>query len=67
MITIGVDAHKRVHLAVALDAAGREVARRRGPNSADGWQQLLAWGAARGVRCRWGTPRLMMWGLPIIW
>ena len=54
MITIGVDAHKRVHMAVALDAAGREVARWRGPNSADGWQQLRAWGAALGARCRWG-------------
>ncbi len=44
MITIGVDAHKRVHMAVALDAAGREVAQWRGPNSPGGWQQLLIWG-----------------------
>ncbi len=54
MITIGVDAHKRVHMAVALDAAGREVARWRGANSADGWQQLLVWSTALGARCRWG-------------
>jgi len=26
MIAIGVDAHKRVHVAVAVDDAGREVA-----------------------------------------
>jgi hypothetical protein len=37
MITIGVDAHKRVHAAVAVDEAGREVAQWRGPNSPDGW------------------------------
>ena len=46
MHTIGVDAHKRVHEAVALDAAGREVGRRRVPNSAAGWRALLTWGAA---------------------
>jgi hypothetical protein len=38
MITIGVDAHKGVHVAVAVDEAGREVARWRGPNSATGWR-----------------------------
>ncbi len=41
-------------MAVALDAAGREVARWRGPNTPTGWQQLLAWGAALGARCRSG-------------
>jgi transposase len=57
MLTIGVDAHKRVHAAVALDAAGQAVGRRRVANSAAGWQALLAWaaglGAAAGPR-RWG-------------
>ena len=48
MLTIGVDAHKRVNMAVAIDAAGREVARWRGPNSVAGWQQLAAWAAALG-------------------
>jgi hypothetical protein len=37
MPKIGVDAHKRVNMAVALDAAGRAVARWRGPNSVAGW------------------------------
>ncbi|MDP9372503.1 MAG: transposase [Chloroflexota bacterium] len=54
MITIGVDAHKRVHLAVAVDEAGREVARWRGPNSAEGWRQVASWGDALGTGCRWG-------------
>ena len=49
MLTVGVDAHKRVNMAVAIDAAGREVARWRGPNSVEGWQQLAAWAAAEGI------------------
>ena len=41
MITIGVDAHKRLHVAVALDEAGREVTTWRGPNSPTGWARRL--------------------------
>jgi len=36
MVTIGVDAHKRMHMAVALDDAGRVIDQWRGPNTADG-------------------------------
>jgi transposase len=54
MLTVGVDAHKRVTMAVAIDAAGRAVARWRGPNSVEGWQQLAAWAAARDAEVRWG-------------
>lgn len=54
VITIGVDAHKRVHAAVAIDEAGREIAQWRGPNSPAGWQQLAAWTASLGTPCRWG-------------
>lgn len=53
MITIGVDAHKRVQVAVAADDAGREVARWSGPNSPGGWRQLELWGTALGPACRW--------------
>ena len=54
MLAIGVDAHKAVHVAVAMDGAGREVARWRGANSAAGWQQLAAWAADLGGDRRWG-------------
>lgn len=47
MITIGVDAHKRIHAADAVDEAGRELAAWRGPNSQIGWEKLLSW--ARGL------------------
>jgi transposase len=55
MITIGVDAHKREHVAVVLDEAGRELNRWRGPNSAEGWLKMLGWASSLdGVR-RWGV------------
>lgn len=54
MITIGVDAHKRVHVAVAVDDAGREVGRWTGPNNPAGWRQLGVWGTTLGPACRWG-------------
>jgi transposase len=54
VITIGVDAHKRVHVAVDLDDAGKELAQWRGPNSPTGWRSLAAWGSSFGVDRRWG-------------
>lgn len=54
MLTIGVDAHKRVHAAVALDDAGREVDRWRGPNRLDGWEALRAWAEPLGAERQWG-------------
>jgi transposase len=56
MITIGVDAHNHLHVATALDAAGRVIDRWQGPNSPDGWAALLAWGRSQRRRAprRWG-------------
>ncbi len=54
MITIGVDAHKRVHVALALDDMGRELGHWRGQNSAAGWQDFAQWSAALGVEHRVG-------------
>jgi len=44
MIWIGVDAHKRVHQAVALSQAG-VVGTRTIPNTPEAWAALLAWAA----------------------
>jgi transposase len=55
MLTLGVDAHKRLHEAVALDGVGHEVGRRRVPNSPTGWDDLLAWAAGLGAPRRWGV------------
>ena len=62
MHTIGVDAHKRVHEAVALDTAGREVGRRRVPNTAAGWRDLLTWATGLG-----GEDAPRRWGIEGAW
>jgi transposase len=54
MLTIGVDAHKRVHVAVALNEAGQVLDEWRGPNTLEGWQELTAWAQALGGPRRWG-------------
>ena len=54
MITIGVDAHKGLHVAVALDEAGRELTRWQGPNSRRAWAELAQWAAALGAPRQWG-------------
>ena len=54
MVSIGVDAHKRLHVAVALDDAGRVVDRWRGANSPDGWQEIYEWAAHLGEPRQWG-------------
>jgi transposase len=54
MITIGVDAHKQIHVALALDEAGREIDDWRGPNSASGWLQLSRWASDLHEDRQWG-------------
>jgi transposase len=54
MISIGVDAHKSAHVAVALDAAGQLCGQWQGANSAAGWAELQAWAHSLGDTRRWG-------------
>ena len=54
MLTIGIDAHKRVHQAVALDERGQVVASWRGANDAPAWTQLHAWAEELSGSRRWG-------------
>jgi transposase len=54
MLTIGVDAHKGTHVAVAVDAAGHECGQWAGPNSADGWVAITAWAQGLGEERCWG-------------
>jgi transposase len=54
MITVGVDAHKSLHVAVAFDGGGREVGTWRGPNSPTGWAGLRAWALPLGEPRVWG-------------
>jgi transposase len=54
MITLGVDAHKQVHAAVALDEAGQALGHWRGPNSRRGWQALHEWAVGLDGPRQWG-------------
>lgn len=62
MITIGVDAHKVVHAAVAVDDAGRDVGHWRGQNSPAGWRELYSWAAAQGEIRQWGIEGAWTYG-----
>lgn len=54
MITIGVDAHKSLHAAVAIDAFGAELGGWQGPNTEEGWRSLAAWAAGLDAVRQWG-------------
>ncbi|MEA3300636.1 MAG: IS110 family transposase [Pseudomonadota bacterium] len=54
MITLGVDAHKEVHVAVAVDEQGRPLDSWQGANSEQAWQELQAWA------CQWESRQ---WGI----
>jgi transposase len=43
MSVVGVDAHKTIHVAHAIDAAGQPLADWRGPNTPDGWLAFVEW------------------------
>jgi transposase len=54
VITIGVDAHKSIHVALAVDEAGRELSEWRGANSPEGWQALAHWADELTTTTQWG-------------
>jgi transposase len=62
VITIGVDAHKRIHVGLALDDAGQEIGHWRGPNSTAGWRQLQQWATDLGGPREWGIEGAWSYG-----
>jgi transposase len=54
MLTLGVDAHKKLHVAIALDDQGRPVSHWRGSNSVASWRECLAWAGQLGATRQWG-------------
>lgn len=54
MNTVGVDAHKRLHVALALDEFGREISSWKGTNSQHGWESFHAWLNGLGDDCQVG-------------
>lgn len=62
MNTVGVDAHKRLHVALALDESGREISGWRGTNCEEGWESFRTWldslGHCQvGIEGAWGYGR----------
>jgi transposase len=53
MVTIGVDPHKDMHSAVAVDGFGRRVADRTRPAVRDGFGELLGWARELDDQRRW--------------
>lgn len=47
-VTVGVDTHKDLHVAVALDALGRRISDVQVPTTTTGYQQLHRWAANLG-------------------
>jgi transposase len=62
MVTIGVDAHKHVHQALALDDAGTILGTWRGANTPDGWQHLHSWAASLPTPQQWGIEGAWQYG-----
>ncbi len=54
MITIGVDAHKHVHMAVAVNERGQVANQWQGENSTDGWDAVARWAQGLDEERRWG-------------
>ena len=48
-VAIGVDTHKDVHVAVALDAIGGQLDSQEIPTTAAGYRRLLSWAQELGV------------------
>jgi transposase len=62
VITIGVDAHKRVNQGLAIDDNGVELGRCRGINDARGWADMMAWAETLGGIRQWGIEGAWSYG-----
>lgn len=55
MITIGVDPHKHLHVALAVNESGHELPEWQGPNNPDGWTKLIGWSRSLGTERQWAS------------
>ena len=54
-ITVGVDTHAEVHVAVAKDSFGRRLGAASVPTTRAGYAQLLGWARGLGQIEGWGS------------
>jgi transposase len=62
VITIGVDPHKHLHVALAVNESGHEAAEWQGPNTPDGWTKLIGWSHSLGTERQWGIEGAWSYG-----
>jgi transposase len=65
VIVIGVDAHKRLHVAVALDDRGPVLEEWKGANSPAGWSTFFDWCRALGPERQVGIEGA--WNMGLCW
>ncbi len=61
-VIIGVDTHKDVHVAVAIDPLGRTIDQHASATTPAGLSDLLAWATALDPCCRWGVEGTSSYG-----
>jgi transposase len=54
-VTVGVDTHADVHVAVAKDAFGRRLDATSVPTTPAGYAELLGWARCLGQPAAWGS------------
>jgi hypothetical protein len=62
VLTIGVDPHKRLNVAIALDDRGQNLSSWTGPNTSGGWEAILAWATDLGPDRQWGVEGAWSYG-----
>ena len=69
-LTIGVDAHKHIHVALALNEAGTILGHWQGPNSPDGWSNLRCWATTLAAASQFKSQshcQCCQWGIEGAW
>ena len=61
-VVIGVDTHKYVHVAVALDTVGGRLDARSFPANRAGYEQLTAWAKSLGGHLAFAIEDRLVWG-----
>ncbi len=61
-VVIGVDTHKDVHVAVAIDPLGRKIAQHCAATTPAGISDLLAWASTLDPCCQWGIEGTSSYG-----
>lgn len=66
IVTVGVDTHSDIHVAVALDQLGRRVGDLTVPTNPEGYQQLESWAHALGQVNKFGIEGTGSWGAGLV-